>query len=111
MVGASGEVFGLFGVLIAYGYRRRTGLAEQIRSMYMRWAIYGLVFGFLMRADNWAHIGGLAAGLVFGFLVNDMPPVTRESIFIWRVLNYGCWLAIAGSLFAIGLFFRASAQF
>jgi rhomboid protease GluP len=103
MVGASGAIFGLFGVMIAYGYRHRTGLAEQIRSMFIRWAIYGLVFGFLMGADNAAHIGGLAGGFAFGFFVSDMPPVTKEAISFWRILSYLSWLAIAGSLALMAL--------
>ena len=107
MVGASGAIFGLFGVMIAYGYRRRTGMAEQIRSMYTRWAIYGLVFGLLMPGvDNAAHLGGLAGGLLFGYFISDMPPVTRESIFLWRALNYLSWLVIAASFVFMGLFLK-----
>ncbi len=104
MVGASGALFGLIGVMIAYGYRHRTSLAERIKATYVRWAIYGLVFGFLMPStDNAAHLGGLAAGVAFGYLVSDMPPVTREAILLWRVLNYACWLAIAISFLLVGL--------
>ena len=104
MVGASGALFGLIGVMVAYGYRHRTALAEQIKTMYVRWAIYGLVFGFLMPGiDNAAHIGGLVAGISFGYLVSDMPPVTRESILLWRAMNYACWLAVAVSFLLVGL--------
>jgi rhomboid protease GluP len=98
MVGASGAICGLIGVMIAYGYSHRTGLAAEIRSMYIRWAVYGLVLGLLPGVDNAAHIGGLLGGLAFGFVVGDMPPVTKESISLWRLLSYVSWLAIAGSL-------------
>ena len=104
MVGASGAIFGLIGVMVGYGYRHRTALAEQIKTMYLRWAIYGLVFGLMMPGvDNAAHIGGLAAGIACGYVVSDMPPVTRESILFWRAMNYCCWLALAASLFLVGL--------
>jgi rhomboid protease GluP len=103
MVGASGAVFGLFGVMIAYGFHHRTAMAQQIRSMFIKWAIYGLVFGLIFGADNAAHLGGLAGGIVFGYFVSDMPPVTNEAISFWRVLSYVSWLAIAGSLAMVAL--------
>jgi rhomboid protease GluP len=107
MVGASGALFGLIGVMVAYGYRHRTALAEQIRSMYLRWAIYGLIFGLMMPGvDNAAHIGGLAGGVLFGWIVSDMPPVTRESIFFWRMMNYTCWLVLAACLLLVALNYR-----
>lgn len=104
MVGASGALFGLIGVMVAYGYRHRTALAQQIKTMYVRWAIYGLVFGFLMPGvDNAAHVGGLIGGVAFGYAVSDMPPVTRESILLWRTLNYVGWMAVALSFLFVGL--------
>lgn len=99
MVGASGALFGLIGVMVAYGYKHRTALAEQIKSMYLRWAIYGLIFGLIMPGvDNAAHIGGLLGGALFGFLVSEMPPVTEGSIAWWRTLNYAGWLLLAACL-------------
>lgn len=103
MVGASGALFGLIGVMIAYGYRHRTTLAQQVRTMYVRWAVYGLVFGFMLRADNAAHLGGLAAGFVYGMLVSDTPSFTRGSILAWRVASYAALLAIALSFLMVGL--------
>ncbi len=107
MVGASGALFGLIGVMVAYGYRHRSAMAQQIKSMYVRWAIYGLVYGlvfsFLIPIDNAAHIGGLLAGVAFGLVVSDIPPITRESILFWRTLNYLCWLLLAGSFLLVAL--------
>ena len=103
MVGASGAVFGLIGVMIAYGVTHRTAMGEQIKSMFVRWAIYGLVFGFVFGADNAAHLGGLAGGFAFGYFIGDMPPVTKEAISLWRILSYISWLAIAGSLAMIAV--------
>lgn len=103
MVGASGALFGLIGVMIAYGYRHRTALAEQIKTMYVRWAIYGLVFGFVIPGiDNAAHIGGLLAGMVYGMLVSDTPAFTRRSILAWRIASYAVLLAIAISFLLVG---------
>ena len=45
----------------------------------MAWsyAIYMIVFGFLMRGvDNWAHIGGFAGGFLAGLLLDPRKPET-----------------------------------
>ncbi len=103
-VGASGALFGLIGVMITYGYHHRTALGEQVRSMYLRWAIYAMVFGMMMPGtDNAAHFGGLAGGVLFGYFVSDMPSVTRESIFFWRIMNYACWLTLTACLILVAL--------
>ncbi len=87
-VGASGAIFGLIGAMIAYGYRHRTTASEAVRTMFMRWAFYGLLYGILLPGmDNAAHIGGLVGGLIFGSLVSDMPSVTQESIYVWKILQ------------------------
>ena len=86
-VGASGALMGLIGAMIAYGRQHRSRFGDSIKSMYVRWAIYGLIYGFIVPGvDNAAHLGGLGAGLLFGFIVTDMPSITRESIVFWKVL-------------------------
>jgi len=58
--------------------------------MYIRWAIYGLLFGLLpgLHIDNAAHIGGLIAGFAVAFLAREphAPGSTSER----------AWQAIAG---------------
>ncbi|SRR5579871_359994 len=103
MVGASGAVFGLFGVMIAYGFNHKTAMAQQIKSMFIRWAIFGLIFGLMPGVDNSAHIGGLAGGFVFGLVVSDTPSLTTEAISFWKVLSYASWMAIAGGLVLVTL--------
>ena len=103
MIGASGALFGLIGVMIAYGYRHRTALGEQMKTMYVRWAIYGLLFGFVIPGiDNAAHIGGLLGGLGFGSLVSDTPSFHRTSILAWRFASYAVLLLIAISFLLVG---------
>ena len=103
-VGASGAIFGLIGVMIAYGYRNRRGAGEVVRTMFVRWAIYGLLFGFLMPGlDNAAHIGGLVSGIAFGALVSDMPSITQESIVTWRILRALAFLLVIFSFIMVGL--------
>lgn len=73
-VGASGAVFGMFGLILASTRRhnplldrRSRGLVAQIGTL----ILINLVFGFLAKdfIDNAAHIGGLVSGLWLGFLI------------------------------------------
>lgn len=103
-VGASGSLCGLIGAMIAYGHRNRTRLGDSVKSMYLRWAIYILVFGLLVSGiDNAAHIGGLAAGVLFGLVVDDIPLLTKESIAFWRLLQTLTVLVVIFSFVMIGL--------
>jgi rhomboid protease GluP len=87
-IGASGAIFGLIGAMITYGYRNRRSVGDSARNMYVRWAVYGLVFGFLVPGlDNAAHIGGLIGGIAFGWFVSDTPSFTSGSIRLWKALQ------------------------
>ena len=87
-IGASGAIFGLIGSMIAYGYRNRRTVADPVRNMFVKWAIYALLFGFIVPGlDNAAHIGGLVAGMAFGWFVPQMPSVTSASITFWKVFQ------------------------
>lgn len=74
-VGASAGLFGLIGVMIALGVRTRGAEGQAIRGHYIRWAIYGLIFGLLPGIANTAHIGGLAVG--FGVAYVAGTPLLR----------------------------------
>jgi membrane associated rhomboid family serine protease len=72
-VGASGAIFGLFGLLIAVQYVHRPILDRQSRAFLgqlMALVILNLILGLAMSdtIDNWAHIGGLVTGLWLGVL-------------------------------------------
>jgi rhomboid protease GluP len=104
-IGASAGIFGLIGAMIAYGVRERTAMGSAIKSLYIRWAVYGLVMGLLplFSIDNAAHIGGLAAGFATAFVF----PVARART-MWlqplvRVVAAVCILLTVG---AFALMFR-----
>ena len=59
--GASGSIYGLIGMGISHCWRHRWVNRELLRLL-VTWAIFGLVFGAVVKADNWAHIGGLLSG-------------------------------------------------
>ena len=72
-VGASGAIFGLFGVLFAAMRthqpivdRRSRALMGQIGGLIVINLALGFSLGFV---DNAAHVGGLAAGLWLGYLL------------------------------------------
>ncbi len=73
-VGASGAIFGLFGLLLAASRthhpvldRRGRSLVGQIGMLIVINLAFGFVFGGFI--DNSAHVGGLLAGLWLGFLI------------------------------------------
>ena len=71
-VGASGAIFGLYGLLLALLLTQRTALSRQERAgmlgLLLYFALSSLVGGLEGPAgtDNAAHIGGLLTGLVAG---------------------------------------------
>ncbi len=101
-IGASGAILGLIGVLIGASFHHGR-LGHDIRSPLWRWVIYILVFGLFLRADNAAHIGGLASGLLLGYVVPDGEPATRAGENLWNALALLSVLAIAGSFALMAL--------
>ena len=70
-VGASGAIFGLLGGVLGYALRRGTFSWQNplIRQLLMLLAL-NLYLGFsIPNISNTAHLGGLAGGFAFGWLV------------------------------------------
>ena len=76
-VGSSAGIMGLIGAMIAFGVANRSSVGRAIRNFYARWVVYIIAFGLIPQfaVDNWAHIGGLAAGFVLGYMAGT--PVDR----------------------------------
>jgi membrane associated rhomboid family serine protease len=79
-VGASGAIFGLFGLLLAAGRfhhpvdRQSRALVGQLGML----ILLNLLFGFAVPGiDNAAHLGGLIAGLWIGALI---PPTRVQTL-------------------------------
>lgn len=70
-VGASGAIFGLYGVLLALIYLKifppEVGKALAMSSIFF--VGYNLLNGIFGKIDNAAHIGGLISGLVIGLIM------------------------------------------
>jgi rhomboid protease GluP len=72
--GASGAVFGIYGALAAFLYRRRGVIPPPVLRNLTRVAttviVVNVVFGFTQPGiDNAAHLGGLVGGAVSGFFL------------------------------------------
>ena len=103
-IGASAGIFGLIGAMIALGVRDRSAYGGMVRSLYTRWAVYGLLMGLLpfFAIDNAAHIGGLAGGFAMAYIAGT----PRYSESAERVWHFAGGAAIAGTVAAFGLMFR-----
>jgi rhomboid protease GluP len=71
-LGASGAVFGVVGILIAYLVKRRHSRAlDGYLQNLLFFVGLNLLFGFTVSGiNNWAHIGGLVGGLALGGLMD-----------------------------------------
>jgi rhomboid protease GluP len=88
-VGASAGLFGLIGAMIALGMLHKNSTeAAAIKGFYVRWAIYGLMWGLLpgMRIDNAAHLGGLATGFAVAWIAGTPKAYAAPSEKIWGVI-------------------------
>jgi rhomboid protease GluP len=101
-VGASGAILGLIGILIGASFHHGH-LGKEYRSQLWRWVIYIGIFGLLFRADNAAHLGGLACGAVLGYFVPEGEPTTRTGDNLWNTLAILAVLVIAGSFALMAL--------
>jgi membrane associated rhomboid family serine protease len=83
-VGASGAIFGLFGILLAAGrvHHPVDRQSRAIMSQLLVLVLINIVFGFASGGgiDNAAHLGGLAAGLWLGALIPPTGVPTLSSL-------------------------------
>jgi membrane associated rhomboid family serine protease len=86
--GASGAIFGLFGVLLIFGLRHRKTVPAFFRRAIGRGVLpvilLNLVIGFAIPViDNAAHVGGLLAGIALASFVGFKPPGSQTHPFFW----------------------------
>lgn len=85
-VGASGAIFGLIGLLFVVGRRHHALLGPQARRVLAGmggYIAFLLLFTFLVPGISWTgHVGGLAVGVVLGFI---LPPTGVATLAgMWR---------------------------
>ena len=84
--GASGAIFGLFGVLLVFGIRHRNEIPpffkRAVGTGVLPVIVLNLVIGFSIAAiDNSAHIGGLLAGAALAAVISFQKPGAEEQPF------------------------------
>lgn len=69
-IGASAAVCGLIGAALYYGKRRGGNYGRAVYRQVGGWALGIFLFGLLVPGiNNWAHGGGMAAGILMGLLM------------------------------------------
>jgi rhomboid protease GluP len=103
-VGASGWVSGLLGYAIVYTWS--LGAAGEVyRRQLTQWAIYILLFGFFMGANNMGHIGGAIGGAMVGFVANRRGRTSPTEARAWDAAFWVSAVLWAASIVAQGVYF------
>jgi membrane associated rhomboid family serine protease len=97
--GASGAIFGLFGVMATFAFKYRREIPEllsrEIKRRVLPIIAINLVFGLSVRiVDNAAHIGGLLSGIALALAVPYMRPTEKLTPLVWRALQAICLVVI-----------------
>jgi rhomboid protease GluP len=97
-IGASGAILGLFGLLLAVTSKRGGAYMRELRSRLIGSVVFLFIFGFVMSGiDNYAHLGGLAAGFVFGKISVDRQPVSPGEKKVAQLLAFIAAIAVIAS--------------
>jgi len=81
-VGASTAIFGLIAAQALFIFRNRFLFGKNARSMLINVVsiiIINLILGLSPGIDNMGHLGGLLAGLAFGWFAGPILQVAREN--------------------------------
>src|SRR5436853_2340390 len=104
--GASGAIFGLFGVLLVFGIRYRSSIPpffkRAVGTGVLPVIAINLVIGFTLSSmvDNAAHVGGLIAGAVLAAIVPFQRP-GAETPAIFRSVQMALLGIIAVCFFSV----------
>jgi len=99
-VGASGAIFGLAGSLIAWGYwmKGAPGARDVLKNA-VSFCILNIVLGYTIpNVDNYAHLGGLIAGLLSLSLMRMAPKVGLPFNVVGALFGWVSAIALFGSL-------------
>jgi len=99
-VGASGWVSGLLGYAIVYTWFLGDSGAAYRRQL-TQWAVYILLFGYFMGANNVAHIGGALAGAAIGVVQNRRGRTSKAEERAWDLAFWASaalWVVCLGYL-------------
>ncbi len=96
-VGASGAIFGLFGALAGFAFVHRATMQNQFVAFMKNFGLVlliNLAIGFIFPSiDVSAHVGGLVAGIVGGFMIAKHPNylwgyIVLSLLLVWMMDGY-----------------------
>jgi membrane associated rhomboid family serine protease len=101
--GASGAIFGLFGVLGTFGFKYQKevpkAIGKSIRGRVLPLIAINLFIGYQSGiVDNYAHVGGLLAGVILALVVPYKRPGEKSTSLIWRGLEIACLVIVGAAL-------------
>ncbi len=99
-VGASGGLFGLLGILFSDRFRNDafTPKLPIDQNSLLSIIIINLIYGFMVPGiNNWAHIGGLVGGIIFGFVLK--PVISFSKSRFQLVLKNGLFYSASAIVF------------
>jgi len=108
--GASGALFGLIGLMAAYGYRQGGVFGRALMKQMLIWAALGFVIGHFIGANDVAHGGGFVAGGALGFIIPGESTMTLNAGRLWSAVLIICVLMVAVSFAVAGRNFRLSQE-
>ena len=83
-IGASASVCALIGAALYYGKRRGGAYGQAVYRQVGGWALSLFVFGLLVPGiNNWGHGGGMAAGVLLGFMLGYQEQLRENG---WHVM-------------------------
>jgi len=107
-IGASAAVMSLIGAVLYYGKSRGGAYGQFIFRQVGGWVVGIFLFGFVVRGiNNWAHGGGMVAGIILGFLLGYQER-KRENL-LHKLLAGLCMIVtivVLGYAIATGVYLR-----
>jgi len=100
-IGASAAICGLIGAALYYGKSRGGLYGQAVYRQVGGWALGIILFGFIVPGiNNWAHGGGMAAGILLGLVLGYRERIAESAVH--RLIGNLClWGTAAVLLWAI----------
>ena len=96
VVGASGALCGLVGLLLVFGARRGGAYGGSLKSLMAQNAVFILIISILPGISLLSHLGGFLGGCVLGAVVPWGPFRSRGTALVWETFT---WVSVGIALY------------